>query len=558
MKFRLVPAITTRLHTAQTTLRAKALTTVLTTVWIAASVAALTVAIAVTGAAQAAKTGSAEPPDPSRFDLYGGYAYFNPKNSDINNYKYEPIQPGAVVSATGYFNRYLGLQAEGSFFPSGPNDCVYTAQAGPVLRYPRGRFVPFAHALGGGAKVGGPVFQPCTWGYGITSGIGFDYILPYFNNRLAIRPIQADFAFSHVDYGPLVLPAGVSGGTGDIYAYRLSGGVVLRFGAAAVPPAVQLGCTAQPVDVFPGDPVQITAVPANVSLSPKHPPTYAWSTSGGQLTSKGETATVATAGLAGGDYTVRGHISQGIRPSQQADCSAGFRVHAYEPPTISCSASPTTLLAGETSTITAVARSPQNRPLSYSYSSSSGPISGNASTATLTTSGGSTGIVTVACNVVDDLGHQATAITAVGINTPPVPVAPSTRALCSLSFERDRKHPVRVDNEAKGCLDDIALTLNRDSAAKLVVVGHHYTDEKPESAAERTLNVEQYLIVEKGVDPSRIQLRIDDNPGRSVDNTLVPAGATFDSGGTATFDGASIKRRGQPYGKAPSGKLARR
>src|SRR5260370_16005303 len=217
MKFRLVPAITTRLHTAQTTLRAKALTTVLTTVWIAASVAALTVAIAVTGAAQAAKTGSPEPPDPSTFDLYGGYAYFNPKNSDINNYRYEPINPGAVLSATGYFNRYLGLQAEGSLFPNGPNDCVYTAQAGPVLRYPRGRFVPFAHALGGGAKVGGPVFQPCTWGYGITSGIGFDYILPYFNNRLALRPIQADFAFSHLRHSPLGLPAAVSGSTCDIH-----------------------------------------------------------------------------------------------------------------------------------------------------------------------------------------------------------------------------------------------------------------------------------------------------------------------------------------------------
>src|SRR5260221_309705 len=81
-----------------------------------------------------------------------------------------------------------------------------------------------AHALVGGAKVGGPVFQPCTWGYGVTSGIGFDYVLPFFNNHLAVRPIQADFYYSHVDYGPLVLPAGVSGGLGEIWAYKLSGG----------------------------------------------------------------------------------------------------------------------------------------------------------------------------------------------------------------------------------------------------------------------------------------------------------------------------------------------
>ena len=148
------------------------------TLLIAASVAAFTISSAAPMAAQAVQTGGTPPPNPSRFDIYGGYGYFHPVNSDINNYQYQPINPGAVVSVTGYFNRYLGLQAEGNFFPHGPNDCVFGAQGGPVVRYPKNRFVPFAHALVGGAKVGGPVFQPCTWGWGVTSGVGFDYILP--------------------------------------------------------------------------------------------------------------------------------------------------------------------------------------------------------------------------------------------------------------------------------------------------------------------------------------------------------------------------------------------
>ncbi len=222
---------------------------------------------------------------------------------------------------------------------------------------------------------------------------------------------------------------------------------------------------------------------------------------------------VTTAGLTAGDYTAKGHVSQGIRPGQQADCSAGFRVHAYEPPTIACSANPTTVMPGETSTITTTARSPQNRKLTYSYSASSGQVTGNGATATLATAGDTPGTVTVTCNVVDDLGKQAMATTTVGINAPPVPVAPSSRSLCPVSFERDRKRPVRVDNEAKGCLDDIALTLNRDSASKLVIVGHHGDDEKSSDAAERTLNVEQYLVDEKGIDPGRIELRIGDTSG---------------------------------------------
>ena len=496
-------------------------------------------------AAQAAKTASTPPPEPSRFDLYGGYGYLHPVDSEIGNVQYQPINPGAVVSATGYFNRYLGVQAEGSFFPSGPNDCVFTAQAGPIFRYQKNRFVPFVHALGGGAKVGGPIFQPCTWGWGITAGVGFDYILPVFNNRIAIRPIQADFDYSHVDYGPVGVGA-VTGGIGEITAYRLSAGVVLRFGQVTPPPPVQLGCTIQPANVFPGDPITVTATAANLNLKKKA--TYTWTTSGGKITGTETTATVSTAGLPAGDYIVSGHVTQGVRPGEQASCTASFRIHAYDPPTITCSANPSTVMPGDPSTITSIANSPQNRTLTYSYSASAGQIAGNTSTATLITTGAPSGTVNVTCNVVDDLGKQATANTSVTITTPPAPVAPQARNLCSVSFERDRKRPVRVDNEAKGCLDEVALTLNRESSAKLIIVGRHSADEPADAAAQRDLNVAQYLTQEKGIDPSRIEMRTGGELNRSLDNILVPAGATFTPGDTTTFDSNSVKRQGQPYG----------
>ena len=496
-------------------------------------------------AAQAAKTASTPPPEPSRFDLYGGYGYLHPVDSEIGNVQYQPINPGAVVSATGYFNRYLGVQAEGSFFPSGPNDCVFTAQAGPIFRYQKNRFVPFVHALGGGAKVGGPIFQPCTWGWGITAGVGFDYILPVFNNRIAIRPIQADFDYSHVDYGPVGVGA-VTGGIGEITAYRLSAGVVLRFGQVTPPPPVQLGCTIQPANVFPGDPITVTATAANLNLKKKA--TYTWTTSGGKITGTETTATVSTAGLPAGDYTVSGHVTQGVRPGEQASCTASFRIHAYDPPTITCSANPSTVMPGDPSTITSIANSPQNRTLTYSYSASAGQIAGNTSTATLITTGAPSGTVNVTCNVVDDLGKQATANTSVTITTPPAPVAPQARNLCSVSFERDRKRPVRVDNEAKGCLDEVALTLNRESSAKLIIVGRHSADEPADAAAQRDLNVAQYLTQEKGIDPSRIEMRTGGELNRSLDNILVPVGATFTPGDTTTFDSNSVKRQGQPYG----------
>ena len=512
----------------------------------AAIIAAAFTVATMPAAAQATKTASTPPPEPSRFDLYGGYGYFHPFSGEIGNVNYQPINTGAVVSASGYFDRYLGLQAEGSFFPSGPNDCVFTAQAGPVVRFQKNRWVPFAHTLVGGAKVGGPIFQPCSWGWGVTSGAGLDYILPAFNNLIAIRPIQADFEFSHVDYGTPG-PGSVSGGIGTIYAYRLSAGIVFRFGQVTPPPPVQLGCTIAPANAFPGDPMTATATATN--LDPKKKATYTWTSTGGQISGTTETANISTANLAAGDYTVTGHVSEGPRPYEQATCTASYRIHAFEPPTISCSANPSAVMPGDSSIITSVASSPQKRPLTYSYAASAGQITGSAATATLNTAGAPSGVINITCNVVDDLGKQATASTQVTINVPPPPPAPQTSNLCSVSFDRDKKRPVRVDNEAKGCLDEIALTLNRESSAKLVIIGKHAADESPDAAEQRALNVEQYLTDEKGIDPSRIELRTGAEPSRTVDSVLVPTGATFAPGDTTTFDPGSVKRQGQPYGK---------
>ncbi len=66
---------------------------------------------------------------------------------------------------------------------------------------------------------------------------------------------------------------------------------------------------------------------------------------------------------------------------QTADCSASFTVKAFEPPTINCSANPTTIRPGDTSTITSQGVSPQNRPLTYSYSASAGSVSGSGTSA---------------------------------------------------------------------------------------------------------------------------------------------------------------------------------
>lgn len=502
-----------------------------------------------------------EYPD-SRVDIYGGYGFFHPLNSGVGQKQYFDINNlNTTISVTGYFNRYIGIAMEGGYF-SGvrehavydphcvAEECsqlVYTAEAGPVLRVPFGAWIPFVHALGGGVRNNGPVDQPLTWGWGVTGGAGLDYTLPFFNRHVAARIIQADWQYSQVVYGPLVLPEAVKGGFGEIDALKLSGGVVLKLGEIGATKALDIGCTVNPAVGHPGDIVTVTA--ASVNFDPKRPAAYTWKTNGGRLTpGGGAEATIDTTGLAPGEYMVSAHVVQGMKARQQASCTTPFTIKPFEPPTLTCSATPSTATAGTTIDISTTGTSPQNRPLTYSYSASAGQITSEGPTAKLSTAGLGATTITVTCNVVDDLGQTAQSNTQVTLTVPPTPTVAETQDLCHISFDRDRRRPQRVDNEAKACLDDIALTLQQQPGAKLVMVGNSSARENPEAGAERALNARQYLVQEKGIDKSRIDVRVGETPGKYVTNTLVPPGAHFDGASSRTFDEETITRHGQAYG----------
>lgn len=527
-------------------------------------IAHLAVAASLLGAsanmgAQASKSAT-EYPD-SRVDVYGGYGYFHPINSGVGFKQYFDVDnANATISVTGYFNRYIGVATEAGYFSGvrehavynpncvgeGCSQLVYTAEAGPVFRVPLGPWIPFVHALGGGERYNGPVDQPLTWGWGVSGGGGLDYTAPFFHNHLAVRIIQADWQYSQVVYGPLVLPEEVKGGFGEIDALKLSGGLVVKLGEVTAAKALDVGCKAEPAVGYPGDVITVTA--ASINFDAKRPAAYTWKTNGGKLKPDQAQATIDATGLAPGEYEVSAHVVQGMKARQQASCTTPFTIKPFEPPTLTCSATPSTATAGTTIDISTTGTSPQNRPLTYSYSASAGQITATGPTAKLSTAGLQATTITVTCNVVDDLGQTAQSNTQVTLTTPPTPTVAETQDLCHISFERDHRRPVRVDNEAKGCLDDIALTMQQQSGAKLVMVGNSSANEYPEAGAERALNARQYLVQEKGIDSSRIEVRMGSLPGRFVSNTLVPPGAHFDGSNSHTFDESSIVRHGQAYG----------
>jgi hypothetical protein len=290
-------------------------------------------------------------------------------------------------------------------------------------------------------------------------------------------------------------------------------------------------CSVTPSAAYPGDTIAVSGTALN--LNPAKTAVYTWSADGGTVVGSTSTAKIDTTNLAVGAYTLKGHVSEGDRPGENADCTAPYVVKAYEPPTVSCSASPVTVFSGDPSTITASGISPQNRPLTYSYNATSGSVSGTGTTAILSTTGAAIGPVTVTCNVLDDKGQTASGATTVTVAALPVAAKPMTSELCALHFERDARRPARVDNEGKACLDQVALNLQQNADAKIALVGNAASSEKrgKKLATERAVNTRVYLVKEKGIDTSRVAVYTGSQDGKIVSTTLIPAGATFDSTG---------------------------
>jgi hypothetical protein len=499
----------------------------------------------------------------SRFDFATLYSYFQAHGADTDvGISYNDIRLGAYASGSYYFNRRLGLEAAFEAHPDGNNDGLYDAQIGPIVRYNMNHFSLFAHGLVGVVRLAGPntrvshpigysYHNPWTWGGpSYTAGGGLDINLI---RVVSLRLVQIDYTYNNVDFGPWggirnVYPLG---GRAHLPGLQASIGLVWHAGNITPPPPVTYSCSANPATVFPGDPITVTGVALN--LNPKKTATYSWTSSAGAV--NGSSSTVTVSNKTPGSYTVNGHVTEGSRVGQSADCTASYTVQDFAPPTIACSANPTTVNPGDSSTITASAVSPQNRPLTYSYNATAGSISGVTPSATLSTAGAAPGPITVTCGVVDDTGKQATATATVSVLAPPPPppppaaALPMTSSLCTTSFERDKARPVRVDNEAKACLDDVTMSLQQNPNAKLALVGTEDAKEARRSkgrvAAQRAADTKDYLVTDKGIDASRVMLYTGTADSQTVTTTLVPLGATLDTTGLTPVDESKVKVEGR-------------
>ena len=513
--------------------------------------------------------GNPNAPTP-RWDVFAGYSMLDPTGT------FYPIQPdgsvlpvsfkiedeGLLESVQYFFTRHVGVDVEtgehdlfrntGYASTGASNSGIFSIDGGLVYRWPGVHFTPFVHGFGGAADIDGPDHEPYTWGPIFGGGGGLDW---YFGcHNFGLRLFQADYEYLHansgVSHGTLAADDFVWGDDESINAFRLSAGVVFRGSSYYGPvpgcgplPAPVLACVATPNLVYQGEPVTVTATATG--LNPKQTATYTWTGPG--VSSSGEVLSVPTSALAPGTYNVRATVTQGTKSVQSAQCEASFTVKGFELPTCDVtSMTPEIITSDQTSTFILTGRSPQNLPLQYSCSSSAGVVNLSGNTGTFSPSGAPEGPITINCQVKDDHGQTAACKASLTIKQPPPPVITyHIQPLCPIDFSRDKIRPLRVDNEAKACLDQVAIELKKSPDDTLLVVGEAASSagEGEESAAQRAVNTKNYLVTEQGIDATRITVVIGNEGTHGVEEFLVPPNANYTSDlpGTKPVDENVVK-----------------
>jgi outer membrane protein OmpA-like peptidoglycan-associated protein len=362
-----------------------------------------------------------------KWDLFVGYQWLHPGANvpapfgDFNNpgvYKIPDMGKGFGSALTYNFDPHWGVEFDlGHNWGSGNYET--TGSVGPrfiwrtdIANYFLHSMVSLNRVAVGGLNAGD--------GVGAILGGGMDMHL---NKWLSFRLFEVDYVWARHNYSGFASPDFPNLERPSFGGVRLRSGLVFNWGGApAVTPTAS--CSVQPTEVLVGEPLTATVTSSN--FNPKHTVTYAWSGNGGQVTGKDTTSQIDTANAAPGSYTVTAHVTDArMKTNGEASCSATYTIKPLppkNPPTMSCSANPSSVQAGAAVTVSCVCTSPDGVPVSVSnWTSNGGTVSGSGSTATLSTDGAAPGAITVTATCTDSRGLTGQASTQATVEVPPPP-----------------------------------------------------------------------------------------------------------------------------------------
>jgi outer membrane protein OmpA-like peptidoglycan-associated protein len=192
------------------------------------------------------------------------------------------------------------------------------------------------------------------------------------------------------------------------------------------------------------------------------------------------------------------------------------------PPTLQCSVSPATVQAGEMATVTCTGSSEDSRSLTYQFDADRGQVHPQDNTALIDTRNLPPGPVNITAKVMDDRDLSANTSTVLNVTAPPPPPHVEPQNAGAIAFKPKSSY---VDNRAKAVLDGIALRLQQDPAATLLIAGSTAANEDAKLAQLRADHAKTYLTKDKGIDPNRIDAR-----------AKAPAGAGAPTASTASAE----------------------
>jgi len=293
------------------------------------------------------------------------------------------------------------------------------------------------------------------------------------------------------------------------------------------PDSVAASCSAEKSSVMEGS-NEFVAATATATDANGRPLNYTWSASGGKISGVGPYVRWDSTGLAAGNYSLTARVDNGA--GNNASCSTSIAVRSKPvpaKPTMSCTANPSTVNAGERPTITAVVNDSSGTPITYTWQANAGQIIGTGESVQLDTSGLSPGTYTVTGRAENGVHSACDCSTTVTVQAPPPAPEASKISECLYAL-----NSARADNVCKRTLDDVAVRLQSDAKAKIVLVGSAGPQERQSQklAAQRADSAKKYLGEKKGVDVSRVDVRTNTGAGkegRLVEIILVPEGATY-------------------------------
>jgi hypothetical protein len=465
-----------------------------------------------------------------KYDIFVGYEWLHPGGwtptpfGDPNNPvadKVPDMSKGFGAAFTYNFDPHLGLE-----FDLGHNwgDSNYetTASVGPRLMFRTDNANFFLHAMMGLNRLNVNGLNGSN-GIGAVLGGGMD--LPI-RKWLAFRLFEVDNVWGRHNYSDFATPEFPSLRRASFEGVRARTGLVFNWGGAP-PVSPAAACSVQPSEAFVGEPITATVSASN--FNPKHTVTYAWSGNGGQITGKDTAAQIDTTNAAPGSYVVTAHVTDSReKRNNEASCSANFTIKPLppkNPPTMSISATPTSLQAGGTVSLSANCTSPDNVPVTVAtWTASSGSISGSGTSASLNTAGASPGSsITINATCTDSRGLTAQASTMVSIESPPPPnpqiqVLESRLNLHSIYFVTNAPHPTNprgglLPSQQKTLVAlaaDFKAYLELKPEAHLILGGHadhRGTVEYNQALTERRVNRVKAFLVEQGVPEADIDTK---------------------------------------------------